>query len=87
MLSLGAAIKSFTILGLNSLEWTGLAVTTFIIFYFGTELFHVIYNTWVGQILGMNTDLKKMGRWAGDLYIFFVYYPISYADKLVVILR
>jgi hypothetical protein len=65
MLSWGAAIKSFTIFGLNSLEWAGLAVTTFIIFYFGLELLNVIYNTWLGQLLGSYVDLKKMGKWAG----------------------
>lgn len=67
MLAWGAAIKSFTIFGLNSLEWAGLAITTFIILYFGLELLHVIYNTWVAQALGLNADLKKMGQWAGKL--------------------
>ena len=65
MLMWGVAIKSITIFGLNCLEWAGLMVTTFIIYYFGTALFNVIYNTWVGQWLGHNTDLKKMGKWAG----------------------
>ncbi|CAG7819503.1 unnamed protein product [Allacma fusca] len=64
MLSWGAAIKAFTIFGLNSLEWAGLGITSFIIFYFGYELFNVIYNTWLGQWLGHNTDLRKMGKWA-----------------------
>ncbi|OXA52609.1 very-long-chain 3-oxoacyl-CoA reductase-B [Folsomia candida] len=64
MLSWGAAIKSFTIFGLNSLEWAGLAITTFIIVYFGLELLNVIYNTWLGQLMGTYADLKKMGKWA-----------------------
>jgi len=63
-LSWGAAIKQFTLFGLNSLEWAGLAVTTFIIFYFGWELLNVIYNTWLGQLIGANVDLRKMGQWA-----------------------
>ncbi|CAL8104932.1 unnamed protein product [Orchesella dallaii] len=63
MLSWGAAIKSFTIFGLNSLEWAGLAITTFIIVYFGFELFNVLYNTWVGQACKTYVDLKKMGQW------------------------
>ena len=65
MLAWGAAIKAFTIFGLNSLEWAGLGITTFIILYFGLELLHVIYNTWLGQLLGLHADLKKMGQWAG----------------------
>lgn len=69
MLSWGAAIKSFTIFGLNSLEWAGLGITTFIIFYFGLELLNVIYNTWLGQLLGTYVDLKKMGKWAGKGWI------------------
>lgn len=65
MLSWGAAIKSFTVFGLNSLEWAGLGVTTFVVVYFGLELLNVIYNTWIGQLLGTYADLKKMGKWAG----------------------
>jgi len=64
MLAWGAAIKGLTFLGLNSLEWAGLAVTTFIIFYFGLELIKVIYNTWLGQFLGHYVDLPSMGQWA-----------------------
>ncbi len=67
MLSWGAAIKSFTIFGLNSLEWAGLAITTFIIVYFGYELMQVIYNTWIGQGTKSYADLKKMGQWACKL--------------------
>jgi len=63
-LSWGAAIKQFTLFGLNSLEWAGLAVTTFIIFYFGWELLNGIYNTWLGQLIGANVDPRKMGQWA-----------------------
>ena len=66
MLAWGAAIKAYTLFGLNSLEWAGLAVTTFIICYFGLELLKVIYNTWLGQALGHYADLPKMGRWASE---------------------
>ncbi len=72
MLSWGAAIKSFTFFGLNSLEWAGLGITTFIIVYFGLELLNVIYNTWIGQILGSYADLKKMGKWAGRWFISYI---------------
>lgn len=69
MLSWGAAIKSFTIFGLNSLEWAGLAITTFIIAYFGYELMNVIYNTWIGQATKAYVDLKKMGQWGCKWFV------------------
>jgi len=64
ILTWGAAIKAHTLFGLNTLEWAGLAITTFIILYFGLELIKVIHNTWLGQALGHYADLKKMGQWA-----------------------
>jgi len=70
ILSWGAAIKSFTVFNLNTLEWAGLAITTFIVLYFGLELLKVIYNTWLGQAMGQYADLRKMGQWAGEFFFF-----------------
>ena len=65
-LDLGEFIRSYTFLGLNFLEFAGLFVTVhFIVIQVGIWL-EYLWSDFICIQLGLLTDLKKLGQWAGE---------------------